>query len=63
LPGSELSTEGYRWDQRMYPIVLRLPGHQQPLQQRGNAPQEDQSIAQNFAENMGGKLRLEMPNK
>lgn len=61
LTGIDLTLEGFRWDQRLYPIVLRLPGHLQPelmQQPQQIPPQEDQSIAQNFAEQMGGlKIR------
>uniref|UniRef100_A0A915NWG5 VWFA domain-containing protein n=1 Tax=Meloidogyne floridensis TaxID=298350 RepID=A0A915NWG5_9BILA len=56
LTGSDLFVEGYRWDQRLFPIVLRLPGHLHPfIKQQGLVPPEDNSIAQNFAEQMGGR--------
>ncbi|KAL7071221.1 hypothetical protein ACQ4LE_009544 [Meloidogyne hapla] len=56
LTGSDLFVEGYRWDQRLFPIVLRLPGHLHPsIKQQGVIPPEDNSIAQNFAEQMGGR--------
>ena len=56
MTGGDLFVEGYRWDQRLFPIVLRLPGHLHPtlLRQQGVVPPEDNSIAQNFAEQMGG---------
>jgi hypothetical protein len=52
--------DAFRWDQRLFPIVLRLPGHLQPelFQQQGIIPQEDYSIAQTFADQMGGKTKF-----
>lgn len=55
LTGSDLFVEGYRWDQRLFPIVLRIPGHVQAhLLRLQGVPAEDNSIAQNFAEQIGG---------
>ncbi|KAF7635547.1 hypothetical protein Mgra_00005089 [Meloidogyne graminicola] len=56
LTGSDLFVEGYRWDQRLFPIVLRIPGHVQAhLLRLQGVPAEDNSIAQNFAEQIGGR--------
>jgi len=30
LPGSELTKEPFRWDQRLFSLVLRIPGHSSP---------------------------------
>uniref|UniRef100_A0A673KYP1 Integrator complex subunit 6-like n=1 Tax=Sinocyclocheilus rhinocerous TaxID=307959 RepID=A0A673KYP1_9TELE len=30
LPGSELTKEPFRWDQRLFSLVLRIPGHASP---------------------------------
>uniref|UniRef100_A0A8C1XN96 Integrator complex subunit 6 n=1 Tax=Cyprinus carpio TaxID=7962 RepID=A0A8C1XN96_CYPCA len=30
LPGSELTKEPFRWDQRLFSLVLRIPGHTSP---------------------------------
>lgn len=56
LIGSDLYVDGHRWDQRLFPLVIRISGQNQPAMQTqvGIAPLEDNSIAQNFATQMGG---------
>ncbi|KAJ8004502.1 hypothetical protein DPEC_G00136940 [Dallia pectoralis] len=45
LPGSELTKEPFRWDQRLFALVLRIPGHAsvepEPL---GGVPSDDSAI-------------------
>ncbi|KAK5860676.1 hypothetical protein PBY51_022137 [Eleginops maclovinus] len=45
LPGSELTKEPFRWDQRLFALVLRIPGHAsvepEPL---GGVPPDDSPI-------------------
>ncbi|XP_046902200.1 integrator complex subunit 6 isoform X2 [Hypomesus transpacificus] len=45
LPGSELTKEPFRWDQRLFALVLRISGHAsvdpEPL---GGVPQDDSAI-------------------
>lgn len=55
LPGSELTKEPFRWDQRLFALVLRLPGaaaaESEPL---GSVPTDDSAITQ-MCEVTGGK--------
>lgn len=69
LVGNDFTTEPFRWDQRMFPIVLRLGGHQRPSSssaaalpigtsiqpQQQTVPLADRSIAETFAVQMGGQ--------
>ncbi|KAL3108672.1 hypothetical protein niasHT_019193 [Heterodera trifolii] len=69
LVGNDFTTEPFRWDQRMFPIVLRLGGHQRPSSssaavspigtsiqpQQQTVPLADRSIAETFAVQMGGR--------
>lgn len=57
LVGNDLTTEAFRWDQRLFPIVLRLSGHQHAgiQQQAGMVPATDRSIAETYATQMGGE--------
>ncbi|XP_056145444.1 integrator complex subunit 6 [Lampris incognitus] len=45
LPGSELTKEPFRWDQRLFSLVLRIPGHAsvepEPM---GGVPPDDSAI-------------------
>ncbi|XP_041127988.1 integrator complex subunit 6-like isoform X2 [Polyodon spathula] len=45
LPGSELTKEPFRWDQRLFALVLRIPGNMavEPEQMMG-VPQDDSAI-------------------
>uniref|UniRef100_A0AAY4BCM8 VWFA domain-containing protein n=1 Tax=Denticeps clupeoides TaxID=299321 RepID=A0AAY4BCM8_9TELE len=45
LPGSELTKEPFRWDQRLFSLVLRIPGHA-PLgpEALGSVPSDDSPI-------------------
>ncbi|XP_065717885.2 integrator complex subunit 6 isoform X2 [Patagioenas fasciata] len=45
LPGSELTKEPFRWDQRLFALVLRLPGVTAPeTEQMAGVPVDDSAI-------------------
>lgn len=47
LPGSELTKEPFRWDQRLFALVLRLPGMAVPdSEQLGSVPTDESAITQ-----------------
>lgn len=47
LAGSELTKEPFRWDQRLFALVLRLPGAATPdTEQLGSVPTDDSAITQ-----------------
>ncbi|KAJ8015097.1 hypothetical protein DPEC_G00022600 [Dallia pectoralis] len=47
LPGSELTKEPFRWDQRLFALVLRLPGAAVPdSEQLGSVPTDESAITQ-----------------
>uniref|UniRef100_A0A3Q3WDM8 VWFA domain-containing protein n=1 Tax=Mola mola TaxID=94237 RepID=A0A3Q3WDM8_MOLML len=55
LAGSELTKEPFRWDQRLFALVLRLPGAAMPdNEQLGSVPTDDSSITQ-MCEVTGGR--------
>ncbi|XP_034504793.1 integrator complex subunit 6-like isoform X5 [Ailuropoda melanoleuca] len=55
LPGSELTKEPFRWDQRLFALVLRLPGlaPTEP-EQLGSVPTDESAITQ-MCEVTGGR--------
>nr|XP_021404159.1 integrator complex subunit 6-like isoform X1 [Lonchura striata domestica] len=55
LPGSELTKEPFRWDQRLFALVLRLPGaaSAEP-EQLGSVPTDESAITQ-MCEVTGGR--------
>ncbi|KAM5146847.1 integrator complex subunit 6-like isoform 1-T1 [Mantella aurantiaca] len=55
LPGSELTKEPFRWDQRLFALVLRLPGalSAEP-EQLGSVPSDESAITQ-MCEVTGGR--------
>ncbi|KFO37270.1 Protein DDX26B [Fukomys damarensis] len=55
LPGSELTKEPFRWDQRLFALVLRLPGVgcMEP-EQLGSVPTDESAITQ-MCEVTGGR--------
>lgn len=57
LPGSELTKEPFRWDQRLFSLVLRIPGNAsvepEPL---GGVPPDDSPITP-MCEVTGGKAQ------
>lgn len=47
LPGSELTKEPFRWDQRLFALVLRMPGLAVPDgEQLGSVPTDESAITQ-----------------
>ncbi|XP_072837486.2 integrator complex subunit 6-like isoform X1 [Pogona vitticeps] len=55
LPGSELTKEPFRWDQRLFALVLRLPGAPSvEPEQLGSVPTDDSAITQ-MCEVTGGR--------
>uniref|UniRef100_A0A3B3QWJ6 Integrator complex subunit 6 like n=1 Tax=Paramormyrops kingsleyae TaxID=1676925 RepID=A0A3B3QWJ6_9TELE len=55
LPGSELTKEPFRWDQRLFALVLRLPGAAVPdSEQLGSVPSDESAITQ-MCEVTGGR--------
>uniref|UniRef100_A0A1A7WX51 DEAD/H (Asp-Glu-Ala-Asp/His) box polypeptide 26B n=1 Tax=Iconisemion striatum TaxID=60296 RepID=A0A1A7WX51_9TELE len=55
LAGSELTKEPFRWDQRLFALVLRLPGAATPdTEQLGSVPTDDTAITQ-MCEVTGGR--------
>ncbi|XP_051876891.1 integrator complex subunit 6 isoform X2 [Pristis pectinata] len=55
LPGSELTKEPFRWDQRLFALVLRLPGASSlEAEQLGSVPSDDSAVTQ-MCEVTGGR--------
>ncbi|KAJ8282794.1 hypothetical protein COCON_G00053130 [Conger conger] len=55
LPGSELTKEPFRWDQRLFALVLRLPGATAlDSEQMGSVPTDESAITQ-MCEVTGGR--------
>ncbi|XP_053228963.1 integrator complex subunit 6-like isoform X2 [Podarcis raffonei] len=55
LPGSELTKEPFRWDQRLFALVLRLPGASSVEQEQlGSVPTYESAITQ-MCEVTGGR--------
>ncbi|XP_059377427.1 integrator complex subunit 6-like isoform X3 [Carassius carassius] len=55
LPGSELTKEPFRWDQRLFALVLRMPGVAVPdSEQLGSVPTDESAITQ-MCEVTGGR--------
>ncbi|XP_060904853.1 integrator complex subunit 6 [Labrus mixtus] len=55
LAGSELTKEPFRWDQRLFALVLRLPGATTPdSEQLGSVPTDESAITQ-MCEVTGGR--------
>uniref|UniRef100_A0A672P1A2 Integrator complex subunit 6-like n=1 Tax=Sinocyclocheilus grahami TaxID=75366 RepID=A0A672P1A2_SINGR len=55
LPGSELTKEPFRWDQRLFALVLRLPGVSVPDGEHlGSVPTDESAITQ-MCEVTGGR--------
>ncbi|XP_078288204.1 integrator complex subunit 6-like [Rhinoraja longicauda] len=55
LPGSELTKEPFRWDQRLFALVLRLPGATSlEAEQLGSVPSDESAVTQ-MCEVTGGR--------
>lgn len=46
FPGSELTKEPFRWDQRVFSLILRIPGYAPPLVSSFNV---DQRVPADFS--------------
>lgn len=55
LPGSELTKEPFRWDQRLFALVLRLPGATSIEQDQINTVQVDESPITPMCDVTGGR--------
>ncbi|CAJ0968216.1 unnamed protein product [Ranitomeya imitator] len=55
LPGSELTKEPFRWDQRLFALVLRLPGATSVEQDQGNTVLVDESPITPMCDVTGGR--------
>ncbi|NP_001088543.1 integrator complex subunit 6-B [Xenopus laevis] len=55
LPGSELTKEPFRWDQRLFALVLRLPGATAVEQEQPTAVQFDESPITAMCDVTGGR--------
>ncbi|KAG7467270.1 hypothetical protein MATL_G00151670 [Megalops atlanticus] len=55
LPGSELTKEPFRWDQRLFALVLRIPGHVAPGPEPLGGVPPDQSAITPMCEVTGGR--------
>ncbi|XP_040281978.1 integrator complex subunit 6 isoform X2 [Bufo bufo] len=55
LPGSELTKEPFRWDQRLFALVLRLPGATSFEQDQMNTVQVDESPITPMCDVTGGR--------
>jgi len=45
LPGHELTTEPFRWDQRLFSIILRMPGTRSSMPGKMGVHSNDPAIA------------------
>ncbi|XP_051999054.1 integrator complex subunit 6-like [Xyrauchen texanus] len=55
LPGSELTKEPFRWDQRLFSLVLRIPGHTSPDPEPMGGVPPDSSPITPMCEVTGGR--------
>ncbi|KAM5180403.1 integrator complex subunit 6 [Mantella aurantiaca] len=55
LPGSELTKEPFRWDQRLFALVLRIPGAISVEQEQVTAVQVDESSITPMCDVTGGR--------
>lgn len=56
LPGHELTTEPFRWDQRLFSIILRMPGSRSSLPNKIGMHNGDPAIAA-MCEVTGGSVK------
>lgn len=56
LPGHELTTEPFRWDQRLFSIILRMPGTRSSLPNKMGMHNGDPAIAA-MCEVTGGSVK------
>ncbi|XP_058175685.1 integrator complex subunit 6 [Anopheles ziemanni] len=54
MPGTKLTKEPFRWDQRLFSLVLRMPGHRVEERADGKVPHDD-SMIEKMCEVTGGR--------
>ncbi|XP_050089395.1 integrator complex subunit 6 [Anopheles aquasalis] len=54
MPGTKLTKEPFRWDQRLFSLVLRMPGHRVEERAEGKVP-HDESMIEKMCEVTGGR--------
>lgn len=54
LPGAKLTKEPFRWDQRLFSLILRMPGHKGDERGEGKVP-HDESYLEKMCEVTGGR--------
>jgi len=55
LPGHELTTEPFRWDQRLFSIILRMPGTRSSMPGKVGVQSNEPAIAA-MCEVTGGNI-------
>lgn len=54
IPGAKLTKEPFRWDQRLFSLILRMPGHKADERDAGNVPHDDSPL-ERMCEVTGGR--------
>ena len=58
LPGHELTAEPFRWDQRLFSIILRMPGTRSSMPNKIGVTSGDPAIAA-MCEVTGGDVKFQ----
>lgn len=59
LPGHELTTEPFRWDQRLFSIILRMPGTRSSMLGKIGMQSNEPAIAA-MCEVTGGSVNFQI---
>ena len=54
IPGAKLTKEPFRWDQRLFSLILRMPGHRGDERGEGKVPHDDSPL-ERMCEVTGGR--------
>lgn len=54
IPGAKLTKEPFRWDQRLFSLILRMPGHKGDDRNEGKVPHDDSPL-ERMCEVTGGR--------
>jgi integrator complex subunit 6 len=54
IPGAKLTKEPFRWDQRLFSLILRMPGHKGDERSEGKVPHDDSPL-EKMCEVTGGR--------
>lgn len=54
IPGAKLTKEPFRWDQRLFSLILRMPGHKADERNEGKVPHDDSPL-ERMCEVTGGR--------